>query len=101
MEKAYTEMVLEPGAYAGYHQHVGHDAIAYVVSGKAENYQDGKRETLLPGDAVLVRSGQAHAAKNIGDEDLKIVEFCSVPGGTIDINTDPKPLDLPAELSDW
>ena len=96
-----AEIVLEPGAYAGYHQHAGHDCILYVVSGKAENYQDGKREILLPGDAVLVRSGQAHATRNIGDEDLKIVEFCTVPGGTIDINADAKPLDLPAELSDW
>ena len=97
----FLQIVLEPGAYAGYHEHVGHDSILYVISGKAENYQDGKRETLLPGDAVLVRSGQAHAVKNIGDEDLKQVEFCVVPGGTIDIYADAKPLDLPAELSDW
>ena len=97
---SFVEIVLEPGAYAGYHQHVGHDSILYTVSGKAENYQDGKRETLLPGDAVLVRSGQAHAVKNVGDEHLKVVEFCAVPGGKID-DADVKPLGLPAELSDW
>ena len=95
------EIVLKPGAYAGYHEHVGHDSIIYVVSGKAENYQDGKREILGPGDAVLTKAGQRHAVKNIGDVDLKSVEVCTVPGGTIDIYSDTKALSLPAELSDW
>ena len=97
----FLEIVLEPGAYAGYHEHSGHDSILYVISGKAENYQDGKREVLGPGDAVLIKSGQAHAVRNIGTSDLKQVELCAVPGGSIDIYADAVPMDLPAALSDW
>lgn len=97
----FVQIVFEPGAYAGYHTHSGHDAVLYVVSGKAESYHDGQRETLGPGDAVLVKSGQAHATKNMGDSDLTIVEFCAVPAGAIDSHTDSKRLPLPAALSDW
>ena len=97
----FIQIVFEPGAYAGYHEHSGHDAILYVVSGKAESYHNGQREILGPGDAVLVKSGEAHATKNVGDADLTILEFCAVPAGAIDPSTDSRRLPLPDALSDW
>jgi quercetin dioxygenase-like cupin family protein len=93
----FFDLVLEPGAYAGYHRHEGNEEILYVVSGKAENYQDGERCTLEPGDAILVKSGQAHAVKNIGHEDLKILGFVAIPGGELAISNLPRP----ESLSDW
>ena len=50
----FFDLVLEPGAYAGYHRHEGNEEILYIVSGKAENFQDGNRCILGPGDAILV-----------------------------------------------
>ena len=52
-----------------------------------------------PGDAVLVKSGQAHAIRNPGDEDLRyLVLFAAVSDaerGSV------QNLALPKALSDW
>ena len=69
----FFELIFKPGAYAGYHRHHGSDEILLVISGKAENFQDGSRCILDPGHALLTKSGQAHAIRNAGDEDLKIL----------------------------
>ena len=76
----FFELVVKPGAYAGHHRHQGNAEIIYVLSGTAENFQDGKSSILKPGDAILVKPGQAHVAKNIGDEDLVILGFVAAPG---------------------
>jgi len=97
----FADIVTEPGAYAGYHRHERHDTILYVLSGMAEHYQDGERCALKPGDAVLVKSGHAHAIKNIGDEDLRIIEFGAVPAEEGLPRSLGTRLPLPEELSDW
>ena len=93
----FFHMAVEPGAYAGYHRHEGNEEILYIVSGKAENFQDGERCTLEPGDAILVKSGQAHAIKNIGDEDLVVLGFGVSPGARGAVSNLPRP----EEISDW
>jgi quercetin dioxygenase-like cupin family protein len=97
----FAEMIGPPGAYAGYHQHIGHDSILYVVSGKVENFQEGKSEIVGPGEAILCKSGQAHVVRCIGDEDARVVEFCAAHGGTIDPETQVKVLPMPSECADW
>ena len=98
---SFIDIVLAPDAYAGYHQHERHDSILYLLSGTVEHYQDGERRTLKPGDAVLVKSGHAHAVKNVGAEDSRVIEFFVVP------TSEPLPsslttrLPLPEDISDW
>ena len=97
----FGHMAFEPGAYAGYHRHDAHDTILYLLAGTAEHYQEGERRILAPGDAVLIKVGHPHACRNIGDEDLRIVEFGAVladelPPGRIGV-----PLPLPADIADW
>ena len=94
----FFDLVFRPGAYAGHHRHEGNEEILYIVSGKAENFQDGERCVLKPGEAILIKSGQSHAIKNVGDEDLRLMGFVAAPqgeGGSV------KNLPLPAEISDW
>jgi quercetin dioxygenase-like cupin family protein len=97
----FADIVVEPGAYAGHHRHQGHDCILYVVSGTADHFQEGDRRTLKPGDAVLLKSGDAHAVRNAGDEDLRVLEFAAVLGGELDLATDVIPSPLPDAISDW
>ena len=90
------ELVFRPGTYTGYHRHKGNEESLYRVSGKAENFQDGSRCILEPGDAMLVKSGQAHALRNAGDQDLKILG-CIAPLEGLSVET----LPFPDEISDW
>jgi quercetin dioxygenase-like cupin family protein len=93
------DLVIEPSDYVGYHQHDGNQEVLYVLSGTAEHFQDGERCLLEPGDAVLVKSGQAHAIRNPGDEDLRyLVVFAAVSDaerGSV------QNLPLPEALADW
>lgn len=93
----FWDLVVKPGAYVGYHRHDGSAEILYVASGEAENFQKGERCTLRPGDAILVKSGQAHALRNIGDEDLRFLGFLAVPGGESAVSN----LPLPEAISGW
>lgn len=100
---SFAEYVSEPGTYAGYHRHDGSGSIMYILSGKAEHFQEGERCILEAGDAILVKSGQAHAIRNVGDEDCRLLEFLYVevregdldPGSTLTV------LPLPEAISDW
>jgi quercetin dioxygenase-like cupin family protein len=95
----FAYMMLEPGAYAGYHQHDTHDSILYILSGTAEHYQDSERCMLEPGDAVLVKSGHPHAVKNIGDKGLEVLEFAAYPEGQHAPGATRLP--LPEPIADW
>ena len=99
--KACAHMILEPGTYAGYHQHHTQDSILYILSGTAEHYQDGERCILESGDAVLVKSGHPHAAKNIGDTELEVLEFLADPIGENPSGSSVTCLPLPDVLADW
>jgi uncharacterized cupin superfamily protein len=93
------DLVVEPLDYVGYHQHEGNQEILYILSGKAEHFQDGDRCLLGPGDAVLVKSGQSHAIRNPGDEDLRyLVVFAAVTEGE---RGSVQNLPLPDGISDW
>ncbi|MFN2285284.1 MAG: cupin domain-containing protein, partial [Anaerolineae bacterium] len=80
----FFDLELEPGAYAGHHRHSDNVEILYILSGRAENFQDGKRQVLEAGDAILTRTGESHAIKNIGEEVLYILGFGAGDIGAID-----------------
>jgi mannose-6-phosphate isomerase-like protein (cupin superfamily) len=96
-----ADLRCDPGAYAGYPSHAGHDSILYVLSGLGEHYQDGERCTLKPGDCVLVPSGTIHALKSIGYEDLRILEFAAVPAKEGLPRSSATQLPLPEAISGW
>ena len=89
---------LKPGTYVGYHRHKGNEEIIYVVSGKAENFQGGNRQVLEAGDAILTKSGETHAVRNVGAGDLRVLGFVAPPGDDIGAVEN---LPLPEAISDW
>jgi quercetin dioxygenase-like cupin family protein len=100
---SFAEYVSQPGMYSEYHRHEGSGSILYVLSGRAEYFQEGERCILEGGDTTLLKSGQAHAIRNIGDEALGVLEFLylEVPGGDVDLRSTITNLPFPDEISDW
>lgn len=94
----FFAITLKPGAYVGYHQHHGNDEIVYVASGKGEYFEDGERHALTSGDTMLLKSGHAHALRNMGDTDLELLGFVGAVGGDIGSVEN---LPLPAALVAW
>ncbi|MCX7591976.1 MAG: cupin domain-containing protein [Kiritimatiellae bacterium] len=68
-----ARLTLPPGASIGIHQHSGEDEIFLVLSGTGWLEEDGVRQRVSAGDAILTGKGGAHAIANAGDEDLVVV----------------------------
>ena len=73
------ELVLEPGAGAGYHTHTREDETIAVLEGTL-TVDDGERHELAPGDAIVLPRGTRHAFLAGGDGPARAHVFCS-PGG--------------------
>ncbi|MCW5579917.1 MAG: cupin domain-containing protein [Luteimonas sp.] len=67
----FRKRALHPGASIGAHVN-DKDEIYYVLSGRGELVLNGAAREVGPGDAVLTRSGDSHALRQVGDEDLVI-----------------------------
>jgi quercetin dioxygenase-like cupin family protein len=94
----FFDLVVKPRTYVGYHRHTGNEEILYIVSGKAENFQHGSRQVLEAGDAILIKSGESHAIRNVGAEDLRVLGFVATPGDGIGAVEN---LPFPEAISDW
>ena len=55
--------------------------MLYVLSGTVEQWIEGEKRTLSPGDAVFVSRGIVHASFNIGTEDAKFLVVLSPSAG--------------------
>ena len=69
----------------------------YLVSGRLEVFQDGDRCALEAGGAVLMKAGQSHAYRNVGEQDVRALGFFAAPRGEIGVED----LPFPEEISDW
>src|SRR5690606_6481144 len=71
LDLVFRKRVLHPGASIGAHVN-DKDEIYYVLSGRGELVLNGVAREVGPGDAILTRSGDSHALRQLGDEDLVI-----------------------------
>ena len=67
----FRKRALHPGATIGAHVN-DKDEIYYVLSGRGALTLNGREREVGAGDAILTRSGDSHALRQIGDEDLVI-----------------------------
>lgn len=67
----FRKRALHPGASIGHHVN-DKDEIYYVLSGRGELTLNGSMREVGPGDAILTRSGDSHALRQAGDEDLVV-----------------------------
>jgi quercetin dioxygenase-like cupin family protein len=69
LKLVFRKRALKPGSGIGLHQQ-HEDEIYYVLSGKGVMTLDGKTVDVMPGTAVLTRTGSSHSLKQSGGEDL-------------------------------
>lgn len=67
----FRKRALHPGASIGEHVN-DKDEIYYVQSGRGELVLNGAKRDVAAGEAILTRSGDRHALRQLGDEDLVI-----------------------------
>lgn len=80
-EAVQARAEIEPGASVPKHTHPG-DEVAYVLDGQLTLEVDGKPPaTLKTGDVFFIPSGQAHAVKNVGKSQAKILATYIVEKG--------------------
>lgn len=67
----FRKRALHSGASIGEHRN-DKDEIYYVLGGRGELTLQGAKRAVGPGDAILTRSGDTHALRQTGAEDLVI-----------------------------
>ncbi len=63
---------LTAGSFIGRHKHTDDCEIIYIVSGEAEAFCDGKKETLFKGAAHYCPRCSEHSIVNTGKTDLEM-----------------------------
>jgi mannose-6-phosphate isomerase-like protein (cupin superfamily) len=69
---SFRKRVLKPGAGIGYHEQT-EDEVYYVLSGRGVMTLDGTPTDVVPGAAILTRTGSSHGLKQVGPEDLVVI----------------------------
>lgn len=71
--RLFAKMTLVKGSSIGRHIHEGEMEAFYIMSGKAEFFDNGEVLTLLPGDTALTKSGEEHSIRSIGEAPLELI----------------------------
>lgn len=70
----FANVVLEPGASIGYHQHLDESEIYHIISGEAEFTDSDKSvKQVTAGDCCVIEKGESHGIKNTGDSFLEFI----------------------------
>ena len=76
--RLFAKLTLEPGSGIGFHAHDDEEEVFVILKGVAEIDDNGKIETLYPGDTILTADGAGHAVKSIGEENLEMMAVISL-----------------------
>ena len=71
--RVFSHAVLKPGCEVGWHIHQGEGETYYILKGVGTYNDDGTTLEVFPGDVTFTDSGQGHAIKNNGEEDLEFI----------------------------
>ncbi|MCX7710769.1 MAG: cupin domain-containing protein [Clostridia bacterium] len=68
-----AKITLNPGCSIGIHEHVNEEEIFYIIKGKALVEDNGIKQEVQAGDAIVTGGGASHAIENTGNEPLEIM----------------------------
>jgi quercetin dioxygenase-like cupin family protein len=68
---------LPPGSAHPFHYHPNLEEILYILSGSAEQWVEGEKRQLGPGDSVYLPAGVVHGTYNAGTETLDFLAILS------------------------
>ena len=71
--RVFNHLLLHPGCEIGWHVHQGDGETYYILKGSGAYNDNGTVCEVGPGDVTFVDSGEGHALKNNGDEDLEAI----------------------------
>ena len=66
------DVTLEPGFGHDFHRHPGQEEVIVVQSGVIEQWLEGERSSLGPGEAVFIPADTVHASFNDGTETVRL-----------------------------
>ncbi len=72
-----VRVTMPPGKAHKFHRHPAMEEIIYILEGKAEQWVDRDRQTLVPGDAAHIPVDVVHGTYNAGDTDLIFLAILS------------------------
>ena len=78
------EVTLNPGGAHSFHKHPKQEEVIYVIEGEIEEWVDGEKRTLRPGDSAFIAADVVHASFNLGDEKARLLAIlgpCVGPEG--------------------
>ena len=68
-----AEITVPVGGSIGFHQHENEEEIFYFISGEGEIDDNGTREKIIPGEAMLTPHLNGHAVYNTGVQPLVLL----------------------------
>jgi len=75
--RLFAKLTLEPGSTIGFHKHENEEEVFVILKGVAKMDDNGKEETLYPGDTILTADGAGHSVKSVGNEALEMMAVIS------------------------
>lgn len=87
-ETYMVRVVVKKGDGHDFHQHPEMNEILYILKGRAEQWVEGEKRIMEPGDSVYIAPGVIHATFNAGEEDLEflavLAPYTGWEAGTVD-----------------
>lgn len=71
--RLFNHCVLHPGEGIGSHQHKNEFEVYYILQGTGIYNDNGTETDVAAGDVTVCQSGESHALKNTGTEDLVFI----------------------------
>lgn len=71
------DAIFEPGKQHSFHHHPNQEEVIYVLEGTIEQWIEGEKRFLKPGDSAFIPAGVVHASFNSSDKDARIMAILS------------------------
>jgi len=60
-----------------FHKHPNQEEVLYVIDGQVEQWIEGEKRMLGPGDAIFIAPGIVHATFNVSGDDARVIVIFS------------------------
>ena len=67
------EVTLIPGKGHDFHKHPDQEETIYVLSGEIEQWLQGDKQILKPGETIFIAPGVVHASFNVSEHPAKVL----------------------------
>ncbi|MCQ3979605.1 MAG: cupin domain-containing protein [Anaerolineae bacterium] len=71
------EVTLGPGGGHNFHKHPDQEEVISVVAGEIEQWLEGEKMTLRPGDSIFIHPDVVHASFNVSSQPAKLMVMLS------------------------